>query len=237
MALVAPRRIGRAVINLEEVLKESRIRLKLAWLHREDLDPALPQQPPFHAHAWTALGVLQRQNDGVIEENEKTQATLDRLLVELVRVRKIVAVTTHREDATREKVGFGKTLRATRALVEDGEEILKGARQLQAQFPALTPALLERAAQALERARASVQQSKSREEEASVKRANQADERQLALDVLLDSIDHLRAAAMGVLSDHLPRLAEHLEAPLESRGKSEEEEPNPAPSPGPADGK
>lgn len=129
--------------------------------------------------------------------------------------------------------GLEKTLRATRALIDDGESILRGAEQLQESFPALTSALLARGKAALSKASAAVARSKNREVEASVSRANHADEQQLALDVVLYSIDHLRAAALSVLSESRPKLAALLEAPLEirSRGGEEHEEAEPAPTP------
>ena len=41
------------------------------------------------------------------------------------------------------------------------------------------------------------------------------DERQLALDVLLDCIDHLRAAAKTTFRKKRPRVGEALSAPIE----------------------
>lgn len=234
VALVAPARRGRMLLNRAEALQNCEVRLKLAWLHRNELDPVLPQKPSFHAHAWTALKLLQASASAEQEDTEKAQTALEALLAELVKIRKIVAATTARDDEVRGKVGFGKTLRATRALIEDGEAILRGAEQIQATFPALTSALLSRGKAALDRARTAVARSKSREVESSVHRANQADEQQLALDVLLSCIDHLRAAALSALSDTRPKLAELLAAPLEARSRGDDEDTNEeAPTPAP----
>ncbi len=95
--------------------------------------------------------------------------------------------------------------------------------------------MLGQAEAALELAHDAVERSKARESAAAIVRATTADERQLAADVLLDSIDHLRAAALAVFSASRPRLTAVLAAPLESRprttAESDDEEPAPAPEP------
>jgi hypothetical protein len=234
VALVAPKRTGRQVVSLEEVLKSAEVRLRLAWAHRKTLDPALPTTPPFHAHAWTALNLLKSRGATSAEAEERAQNKLERLLAVLVRLRKIVALTTHPDDPAREPLGFGRVLRASRALVEEGKGVIDGARKVRAQFPAITEALLDEAAVALQEATVAVEKSKADEISSAVKRGLSVDERQLALDVLLDSIDHLRAAAIGVLAASKPKLAEMLAAPLESRSKADddEDEAPPAPEPG-----
>lgn len=89
----------------------------------------------------------------------------------------------------------------------------------------LTDTLLDKVVAALQETAVAVEKSKAQEITSGVKRGLSVDERQLAIDVLLDSIDHLRAAAIGVLAASKRKLAGMLAASLESRGKSDDEQP------------
>lgn len=237
IALVAPERRQRRVEDLPTVLTKAETRLKLAWLHRATLDAALPREPAFHAHAWSALAALRGDaadgaaGEGNGAESPRVQAALGALLEELATLRSIVEYTTRPGHAARDALKFSTPLRPTRALVDLAAEILAGARRVQPQFPALTDDVIA----AAEAARAAAADAVARAQAASVKadvaRLNDADGQQLALDVLLDLLDHLRAAARARLYKSRPKLAEALMAPLErpSRAKGDDDEPAPAP--------
>jgi hypothetical protein len=222
------------VVSLEDVLLAAEVRLKLAFLHRAELDPVLPSSPPFHAHAWSALQALRGEQAGTREaaNEEKVAATLENLAEKLGVLRSIVSFTTRPGDAAREALSFGTVLKPTSALVEQAPAMIEGARKVRARFPAMTDAVLGAADEALSRAQKAVSTRRGRQVSAAVQRTDQSDTRQLALDVLLDSIDHLRAAALVALSGSRPRLAAALTAPLEaSRARADEEPPPPAPAP------
>lgn len=236
VALVAPKRTGRVVDDQGEVLTEAEVRLKLAWRHRDALDPALPAKPPFHALAWTALRTLQAPRAAAGGEGDDVgpaDAALEALVEELSVLRNVVEYTTRPGDLAREALKFGVALKPTRALVELAPEVIAGARKWQPDFPALTDGALARAEAALARAAVAVKRDRAGEVSARVARASTADDRQLALDVLLDCLDHLRAAARVNLSPTRPKLAAVLTAPIEkpARAKPPEREPAPAPPP------
>lgn len=244
--LVAPSRTGRSVESLETMLENSEVRLKLAWENRESLDVALPRTPPFHAHAWTALWILRGKPDGRDKSGdaeaegagaEKSAGrALQSLLEELQLLRAAVKYVTRVDDPARETMKFGTVLRATSSILEVAPEIIKGARELQARFPALTDDTIEETERALTKAAKTVERARQASQSGALARIGGADTRQLALDVLLDSIDYLRAAARTTLARARPKLAAALSAPIEKgRDKPDEGEdptpPEPAPTP------
>jgi len=230
--LVAPSRTGRAVVDLQLVLTRAEVRLELAWRHRATLDVALPQTPPFHDHAWSAMAALRGEP---VEGEEVTgdgsggaAVALEALLGSLTTLRNVVEFTTRPGDPAREALRFGTTLRATGSLVELAPVVIAGARSVQARFPALTDEVIDEADAALVVARVKVKGSRREVVDGAVERIDQADAQQLALDVLLDCIDHLRAAARSRLHKTRPRLCEALCAPVDrakvrAAGDAEEE--------------
>lgn len=217
--LVAPSRTGRVVNDLQLVLTRAEVRLELAWRHRATLDVALPKSPPFHDHAWSAMAALRGEP---VEGEEVTgdgsggaAVALDALLGSLATLRNVVEYTTRPGDPAREALRFGTPLRATASLVELAPAVIAGARSVQERFPALTDEVIDEADAALVVARAKVQGSRREVVDGAVERIDQADAQQLALDVLLDCIDHLRAAARSRLHKTRPRLCEALCAPVD----------------------
>lgn len=227
--LVAPSRTGRTVVDLGVAVDRAEVRLQLAWRYRDVLDVALPQRPPFHDHAWSAVAKLRGEGagEGAGDGTGGASAALDALLEEVTVLRNAVEFTTRPGDPAREALRFGTTLRATAGLVDVAAQVIAGARAVQARFPALTDEVIGDAERALAAARAKVSGSRKERVGEAVARIDGADDRQLALDVLLDAIDHLRAAARTRLHKTRPRLCEALCAPLERakpRAASEEKD-------------
>lgn len=233
IALVAPERTGRSVEDLPHVLLESEVRLKLAWKYRELLDPALPQKPPFHTHAWSALRALQKSSKRSVVEAPDVDELVQALLDELVSLRRVVELTTRPGDAARTALQFATVLRATHALVDIAPKVIEGARAQQARFPALTDTAIERAGRALAAARKAITLSDQQALDSRVSRLDGADDRQLALDALLDAIDHLRAAALTTLRHSRPLLAGALSAPVERQRSRSTPPPEGDPEPEP----
>ena len=217
--LVAPSRTGRVVNDRQLVLTRAEVRLELAWRHRATLDVALPKAPPFHDHAWSAMAALRgepAEGEEVTGDGSGGAAeALEALLGSLTTLRNVVEYTTRPGDPAREALRFGTPLRATGPLVELAPTVIAGARSVQERFPALTDEVIDEADAALVVARAKVQGSRREVVDGAVARIDQADAQQLALDVLLDCIDHLRAAARSRLHKTRPRLCEALCAPVD----------------------
>ncbi len=209
------------------------MRLKLAWKYRELLDPALPKQPPFHAHAWSALRALQKSSKRFVVEAAAVDELVKTLLEELVALRRVVELTTRPGDAARTALQFSTVLRATHALIDVAPKVIAGALEQQARFPALTNDAIERAQLALVAASEAITRYDQQAVDSRVSRLDGADDRQLALDALLDAIDHLRAAAHTTLRHPRPLLAEALSAPLERQRTRSTPPPadDPAPEP------
>lgn len=144
-----------------------------------------------------------------------TTKTLVALRDDLSTLRNAVGFTTRPGDPARATLRFETPLRATTSLVELAPEIIAGARSLQGRFPALTDAVIADAERALHAATVAVEASRKGKVVSSFTRIDSADARQLALDVLLDCIDHLRAAARTTLHKTRPKLCEALCAPIE----------------------
>jgi hypothetical protein len=217
--LVAPSRTGRSVTDLQLALTRAEVRLELAWRHRATLDVALPQSPPFHDHAWSAMAALRGEvgagEDVSGDGSGGAAPALEALFGALTTLRNVVEYTTRPGDPAREALRFGTTLRTTASLLEVAPAVIAGARSVQGRFPALTDESLAEAEAALAVARAKVQGSRREVVDGAVDRIDGADAQQLALDVLLDCIDHLRAAARSRLHKTRPRLCEALCAPID----------------------
>lgn len=239
--LPVPRRTGRQVEDLAVAIERAEVRLRWAWSERAILDPALPAD--FHETAWTALGVLHETSDELTAAAPTLSATedtapgalptpaaraLEALRAKLTVIRGAVEFTTRPGDPERDALRFGTSLRATRGLLRIAPDILKGARSLQASFPALTDDVIEAADAALTTARAAVTRARRQGVSASVSRGAAAEREQRALDVLLDRIDHLRAAALTRLAPVKPTLAALLMAPLEASRTARASDDEPA---------
>lgn len=215
VALVAPKRRNRQVDHLRRVLEEAEARLLLGWQHRALLLPALPKEPPFFEHAFSALDGVRAAGEKPASGVGEAQAALGEAVTALSRLRKIVQRTTAPGDPAREALKMGQKLQPEQGLVELGAEVLAGARKVRKDFPALTDEVLAQAESALDAAKKKVGARKTQRVKGSVEHSQLADEQQLALDVLLDSIDHLGAAALATLEGARPAVARRLSAALE----------------------
>jgi hypothetical protein len=230
VVLHAPERSGRALVNRERALQNAESRLLLAWKYRKELDPALPAD--FHPRAWTALHTLRSHDpalDSAVASSAAAPATgapaaddtaaatpmLEALVGKLGRIRNVIELTSRPGDAVRKDFAFGTALQPSTPLLALAPTILRAADRWRAKFPALTPALLHDSAAALQTARSAVRKRRGHAVGSAVDHADHADEDQIALDVLLDSVDHLRAAALVTFADSRPQLSEALAAPLE----------------------
>lgn len=140
---------------------------------------------------------------------------LTRLHGDLSTLRSAVVITTRAGDPARAALRIDTPLTLTYALVDLAPAVIEGACSVQARFPALTDAAIADAETSLDAARVAVSEARSRKIDDAVNRLDGLDERQLALDVLLDCIDHLRAAAKTTLGKTRPRVGEALSAPIE----------------------
>lgn len=239
--LPLPRRTGRQVDDLALAIERAEVRLRWAWSERAILAPALPAD--FHETAWTALGILHETNDETADvapsltyaDDATADAlptpaarALETLRAKLSVIRGAVEFTTRPGDPERDALRFGTVLRATRGILRVAPDILKGARSLRASFPALTDDVIEAADHALVTARKAVSRARRQGVSASVSRGAAAEREQRALDVLLDRIDHLRAAALTRLAPLKPTLAALLMAPLEASRAARASDDEPA---------
>ncbi|WP_157069776.1 hypothetical protein [Sandaracinus amylolyticus] len=217
VVLAPAERSDRSVESFDVALKNAEVRLKLAWKYRAILDPALPRG--FHAAAWTAFDRLDASRRDRIAGAPGAASPLGELARKLSTLRAIVEDTTRPGDPARDALGFGAPIKPTRALPSEARAIVSGARSVRARFPALTDQVLQAAEDAIELADSHVTGAKRAEVDRAVRRADDADDLQIALDVLLDRLDHLRAAARATFSETRPRLADALTAPIEPRAR------------------
>ena len=219
--LPVPVRVGRTVDNLDVALEEVEVRLRVGEFYREALESALPDRAKFFSVAWSAMRVLRTAarsaGDGV-EAKELREQALEVASV----VRTIVTKLTAVGDPARAKVLVGEKVEAKVARsAEQCREILTGAKELQARFPALTDELVKELEVAVEAAERATESRGSERTGAEVDRLSKADLRQRALDVLLDCMDQLAAAALSTLRKSNPKVVERLSRALEpdSSGK------------------
>ena len=213
VALTAPARTGRSIQNLSRTLERAEVRLRIAWSHRAELDPALPGGAAYHARAWSALDLLRAQPEAAT--NASTEPTLVQLVGDLTTLRTAVMYTTRPGDAARETLRMATPLNATASVLDVAPEIVAGARTLQERFPALTDAAIAAAERSFVAAQDVVRNARNERVVGAVRRVATADERQLAVDVLLDCVDHLRAAARTTLHATRPGVCKTLCAAIE----------------------
>lgn len=221
VALGTPRYTGRRVRSAES-LERAENRLKLAWLLRAHLEPALPGGRAFHARAWTALRHAQGRPGKMTSHPafHARRTTLDSLCDTLSILRGIVEDLTRPGEPEREQLRFDLPLQPSQRLLDAAPEILDAARALQPRIPALTKKALERAQKALSEAQKATAAARRVEEQRLRERATSADDRALATDVLLECLDQLRAAARATLLPERPRSAAFFLEALEPAAPS-----------------
>ncbi len=226
--LTAPTRTGRSLKNVANALEEFEFRLRVAEKYLSELRVALPGGEGFLAVGWTAARVLREDptdpGDGAVARAARAAA------IEVAGVvRSIVTRTTRPGDPARESVLLGEVLEAKLITsVKRCEQILKGAKEIQGSFPALTDELLKELAVVVDAAAKASGERKSERATKAVERLSVSDQRQLATDVLLDCADHLGSAALATLRASNPKVVERLCRALEPDG-SEEKAPAPTP--------
>jgi hypothetical protein len=238
VTLTAPRYTGRAVKSMPDALERAETRLKIAWLYHDELDLALPGGADFHARAWTALDTLRQYRamnvPGAAARHRK--AALEELATRLAILRGAVEDLTRPGDPERAIMRFDVALQPTGTLLDAAQAMIDGAVSLQEIFAALTDTAIENARVAFAQAKDADTTASANEDARTLARAARADRVQLALDVLLDSVDALRAAARTVFLPARPIVAAYFLEALEPHSPSvatvatddESEPPTPA---------
>ena len=236
VTLTAPRYTGRSVKSLPDALDRFERRIKIAWLYHDELDPALPGGADFHARAWTALDILRQHRamnvPGAAARHRK--AALEELTARLSILRGAVEDLTRPGAPERAVMRFDVALQPTGTLLDAAPTMIDGAVSLKGHFAALTDAAIENARGALAEAQEAHTMAHASEDARTLARAARADRVQLALDVLLDCVDALRAAARTVFLPGRPIVAGYFLEALEPHSPSAPSEaPDGAPEPPP----
>jgi hypothetical protein len=227
--LKAPSRTGRSVRNVADAIEEFEFRLAVAEKYLQALRPALALGDAFLATGWTAVGVLKvpvvSAGDGAGARAARTT-----MVGEASVVRDIVVRLTRAGDPARDAVLVGKVLDPNLfASVDQCKSILAGAKEIQGRFAALTDDLLKELAVAVDKAHDASGERKDERTSTAVGRLAGSDQRQLAVDVMLDCADQLAAAAMSRLRSSNPNVVARL-----SRALEPDNDPDPTPAPPPA---
>lgn len=229
--LKAPTRTGRSLKNIGNALDEFEFRLKVAEKYLPLLKPALAEGDAFLSVGWTASSILRGASsdagDGTVARSARAA------MVGVVGVvRDIVVRLTRPGDAAREAVLVGAVLDPKLfSSVEQGKQVLAGAKEIQGKFKALTDDLLKELAVAVDAAAKASGARKDERTTKAVEQLSESDERQLAVDVVHHCADELAAAALATLRSKHPNVAERLFRALEpDAGGDEPGEPPPSPA-------
>ena len=210
-----PTRVGRSLKNMVNALDEFEFRLRVAEKYLDVLAPALPGGARFLAVGATAASVLRADpvdvGDGAVARAARQK------MVDLAQVvRDVVIRTTRVGAAARDAVLIGESPNPKLfSSVAQCERILAGAKEIRAEFPALTDALLGELSAAVAAAQRVSGERKTERKVKAVDRLSSADQRQLATDVLLDCVDHLAAAALSTMRESHGTVRERLTRALE----------------------
>jgi hypothetical protein len=222
VALKAPTRTGRSLKNAGNALEEFEFRLRVAEKYLGLLKPALAGGDGFLSVGWTAVSALKAAPVDV-GDGAAARAARAAMVEEAGIVRDIVVRTTRRGDAAREAVLVGEVIEPKLfASVEQCERILKGAKEIQGSFAALTDELLKELAVAIDVAAKASGTRKDERATTAVERLSESDAKQLAVDVLLDCADQLGAAALSTMRKTHPKVVERLCRALEPDGSDSE---------------
>jgi hypothetical protein len=196
-------------------LEEFEFRLRVAEKYLPMLKAALPGGDGFLAVGWSAVGVL-RASPGEVGDGSIARAARAVMVEAAGVVREIVVRTTRPGDPAREAVLVGEELNPKLfGSVGQCERILKGAKQHQGSFAALTDDVLKELAEAIDAAAIASGTRKDERTTSAVERLSESDARQLAVDVLLDCADHLGSAALATMRKTHPHVVERLCRALE----------------------
>jgi len=228
--LKAPARTGRSLKNIGNALDEFEFRLKVAEKYLPLLKPALTEGDEFLSVGWTAASILRGTSsdagDGAVARSARAA------MVSVVGVvRDIVVRLTRPGDPARAAVLVGAVLDPKRfSSVEQGTQVLAGAKEIQSRFKALTDELLNELAVAVDAAAKASGARKDERATKAVEQLSESDERQLAVDVVHHCADELAAAALATLRTKHPNVAQRLFRALEpdAGGGEPEEPPSPA---------
>ena len=221
VALRPPGRVGRSLKNSVYALDEFEFRLRVAEKYLDVLAPALPGGAGFLAVGATAAAILRA---GAVDVGDGAVARAARQkMVELAQVvRDVVIRTTRAGAAARDAVLVGESPNPRLfSSVAQCERILAGAKEIRGEFPALTDALLGELSVAVAEARRASGERKDERNVKAVDRLSVADQRQLAVDVMLDCADHLAAAALSTMRETHLTVRERLTRALEPESADE----------------
>lgn len=217
--------------NVGNALDEFEFRLRVAEKYFPVLKRALPESELFLAVGWSAVKVLR---EAPAEEGDGAAARTARAAMVSVAsvVREIVVRTSRPGDAAREAVLVGDVLNPKLfASVGQCERILAGAKEWQGTFSALTDELLKELAEAVDAASKASGSRKDERASKAVERLSESDQKQLAVDVLLDCADHLGSAALSTMRSTHPNVVERLCRALEpDSADAAPAEPPPSPA-------
>ena len=228
--LKAPTRTGRSLKNMGNALEEFEFRLRVTEKYLAVLKPALPGGDGFLSVGWSAVGVL-RAAPGEVGDGSSARAARTVMVEVAGVVREIVVRTTRVGDVAREAVLVGEELNAkVFGSVDQCGRILKGAKEHQGSFAALTDDLLKELAAAIDLAATASGTRKDERTTTAVERLSESDAKQLAVDVLLDCADQLGSAALSTMRSTHPNVVERLCRALEPSGGDGESGGTPPPA-------
>jgi len=216
VALVPPERRERSVNDLNAVIAEAEERLVIAWEFKQALEKALPKKPAFFHHAWTAIRTLRDSSKAPPVNQESALGSLKILLEAVTLLRAVVLKQTRPDHPARAAFLTTHRLVPRAALVPEATTIIEAAKNWQNRFPALTDDSIADAEKALADVQAILDAKEAKRLGIAAESARDEARDQLALDVLLDSMDQLGAAAMVTLRKTEPTVVKRLLGALES---------------------